>query len=400
MHRLGIRTMLLSSAVALGITGTARAADPGITDTEITIGLFAPMSGQLAAFGLDALQAAKMWYEETNKKGGIHGRKIKIIVEDDKCVPNEAVAVVKKFVTVDKTFIVHGGSCTPAAVAAQEFVTREKVPHVMLNASGDGAVIPPTRYVFGAFAGTQRTVGASLAEFAVKELKGKRVAIIAHDDDFGIANSTTFKAVATALGAQVVAAELISPRITDVTAPLLTIRAANPDVIISTAYPAPAVLIGQKYGEFSMMKTPLVQAIQGIPVPAVYAKNVGNDAALANFYYGSPLNDLTEGPKQQKWLALYKQYYPDRQPSGFMTYGLPSAMAVTRALESVGRDLTREKFIDALETVNFDSEVIAGPTAFAKDRRDGARSSIFVKFDGKTHTLMPGVYTWDGKAGM
>ena len=400
MHRLGIRTILLASAVALGITATARAADPGITDTEITIGLFAPMSGQLAAFGLDALQAAKMWYEETNKKGGIHGRKIKVIVEDDKCVPNEAVAVVKKFVTVDKTFIVHGGSCTPAAVAAQEFVTRDKVPHVMLNASGDGAVIPPTRYVFGAFAGTQRTVGASLAEFAVRELKGKRVAIIAHDDDFGIANSTTFKAVATALGAHVVAAELISPRITDVTAPLLTIRAANPDVIISTAYPAPAVLIGQKYGEFSMMKTPLVQAIQGIPVPAVYAKNVGNDAALANFYYGSPLNDLTEGPKQQKWLALYKQYYPDRQPSGFMTYGLPSAMAVTRALESAGRDLTREKFIDALETVNFDSEVIAGPTAFAKDRRDGARSSIFVKFDGKTHTLMPGVYTWDGKAGM
>ena len=138
----------------------------------------------------------------------------------------------------------------PAAVAAQEFVTREKVPHVMLNASGDGAVIPPTRYVFGAFAGTQRTVGATLAEFAVKELKGKRVAVIAHDDDFGIANSTTFKAVATALGAQVVAAELISPRITDVTAPLLTIRAANPDVIISTAYPGPAVLIGQKYGEF------------------------------------------------------------------------------------------------------------------------------------------------------
>ena len=400
MKRLsGIRHLLLAAATA-GLVGHAQAADPGITDNEITIGLFAPMSGQLTAFGLDALQAAKMWYEEVNKKGGIHGRKIKVLVEDDKCSPNDVVAVVKKFVTVDNTFIVHGGSCTAAAVAAQEFVTREKVPHVMLNASGDAAVIPPTRYVFGAFAGTQRTVGATLAEFAVKELKAKRVAIIAHDDDFGVANSTTFKAVATALGAQVVAAELISPRVTDVTAPLLTVRAANPDVIISTAYPAPAVLVGQKYGEFGMMKTPLVQAIQGIPVPAVYAKNVGNDAALANFYYGSPLNDLTEGPKQQKWLALYKQYYPDRQPSGFMAYGLPSAMAVTRALEKAGKDVTRESFIDALETVNFQSEVIAGPTAFAKDRRDGARSSLFIKFDGKTHTLMPGVYTWDGKAGM
>jgi len=396
-----IRKSLFAAALMGVLTANAaRAADPGITDSEITIGLFAPMSGPLAAFGLDALQAARMWYEETNKKGGIHGRKIKVIVEDDKCVPNEVVAVVKKLITVDKTFIVHGGSCTAAAVAAQEFVTREKVPHVMLNASGDGAVIPPTRYVFGAFAGTQRTVGATLAEFAVKELKGKRIAVIAHDDEYGVANSATLKAVATALGAQIVAAELISPRVTDVTAPLLTIRAANPDVIVSTAYPGPAVLIGQKYGEFAMMKTPLVQAIQGIPVPSVYAKNVGNDAALANFYYGSPLNDLTEGPKQQKWLALYKQYYPDRTPSGFMTYGLPSAMAVTRALEKAGRDVTRESFIDAMETLNFETEVIAGPTAFAKDRRDGARSSIFVKFDGKAHTLMPGVYTWDGKAGM
>ena len=168
MKRLsGIRHLLLAAATA-GLVGPAQAADPGITDSEITIGLFAPMSGQSTAFGLDALQAAKMWYEEVNKKGGIHGRKIKVLVEDDKCSPNDVVAVVKKFVTVDNIFIVHGGSCTAAAVAAQEFVTREKVPHVMLNASGDAAVIPPTRYVFGAFGGTQRTVGATLAEFAVQ----------------------------------------------------------------------------------------------------------------------------------------------------------------------------------------------------------------------------------------
>lgn len=396
-----LRIRILASAVAIGAwTGPAAAADPGITDTEITIGLFAPMSGQLASFGYDPLQAAKMWYEEVNKKGGIHGRKIKVLIEDDKCNPNEVVAVVKKFVTVDKTFIVNGGSCTAAAVAAQEFVTREKVPHVMLNASGDSAVIPPTRYVFGAFGGTQRTVGATLTEFAIKELKGKRLALVAHDDDYGKANVATVRAAATRLGVEVVAAEMISPRVTDVTAPMLNVRAANPDVIISTAYPAPAVLIAQKYGEYGLTKIPLVQAVQGIPVPEGFAKNVGNDAALTNFYYGSPLNDLTNGPKQQKWISLYKQYYPDRTPGAFMTYGLPSAMAITRALEKAGRDVTRESFIDALETVDFDSEVVAGPIAFAKDRRDAHRASIFIKFDGKTHRLMPGVYTWNGKDGM
>ena len=397
----GIRHLVAATATSLLLIGSgARAADPGLTDTEITIGLFAPMSGPLASFGLDPLQAAKMWYEETNKKGGIYGRKIRVVAEDDKCNPNEAVAVVKKLVTVDKTFIVHGGSCTAAAVAAQEFVTREKVPHVMLNASGDSAVIPPTRYVFGAFGGTQRTVGATITEFVIEQLKGKRIALIAHDDDYGTANAATVRAVAARLGAEVVAAEMISPRITDVTAPLLNIRAANPDVIVSTVYPGPAVLVAQKYAEYGLTKIPLAQAVQGIPVPAAFAKNVGNDTAFANFYYGSPLNDLTDGPKQQKWLALYKQYYPDRAPGAFMTYGLPSAMAVTRALEKAGRDVTRESFVDALQTLDFDSEVVAGPIAFATDRRDAHRASIFVKFDGKTHELMPGVYFWNGKDGM
>jgi branched-chain amino acid transport system substrate-binding protein len=358
MNTRRVRHLMAAMATSLLLIGpSARAADPGITDTEITIGMFAPMSGPLASFGFDPLQAAKMWYEEANKKGGIHGRKIKVVAEDDKCNPNEAVAVVKKLVTVDKTFIVNGGSCTAAAVAAQEFVTREKIPHVMLNASGDSAVIPPTRYVFGAFGGTQRTVGATIAEFAIKQLKGKRVALIAHDDEYGTANASTIRAVAARLGAEVVAAEMISPRITDVTAPLLNIRAANPDVIVSTVYPGPAVLVAQKYAEYGMTNIPLAQAVQGIPVPAAFAKNVGNDTALTNFYYGSPLNDLTDGPRQQKWLALYKQYYPDRAPSAFMTYGLPSAMAVTWALEKAGQGVTRESFIDALETVDFDSEV-------------------------------------------
>ena len=391
---------LASLALCAFQPGVGLAAEPGVTDTEITIGLFGPMSGQLASFGFDPVQAAKMWYEEVNKKGGINGRKIKVLIEDDKCSPTEVVSVVKKYVTVDNTFIVHGGSCTAAAVAAQEFVTREKIPMVMLNAAGDGAVIPPTRYVFGAFGGTQRAVGATIMEFAIKELKGKKIAYIAHDDDFGNSNWATAKAVAERMGAQVVAVERISPRITDVTAPMLKVRAANPDVIVSTAYPAQTVLIAQKYAEFGMTKTPLVVAVQGVPVPSVFAKNVDNDAALVNFYYGSPLNDLTDGPRQQKWISLYKQYYPDRTPGAFMTYGLPSAMAITRALEKAGRDLTREKFITALETVDFDSEVLAGPIAFSATRRDGHRASVFVKFDGKTHKLMPGVYSWNGKDGM
>lgn len=396
-----IRGLLFGVAtLALGFGALpALAADPGITDKEIKIGMFSPMSGQLASFGLDPLQAARMWYEEINKKGGIHGRKISVIAEDSKANPQESVAIAKKFVTVDNVFLIHGGSASAEAVAIQEYVTREKIPHVMINAAGDVAVIPPTRYVFGAFGGTQRTVGGSIMEFSIKQLRGKRIAYLTHDDDFGTANTVTAQAVAKRMGAEIVALEKVGVRTTDVTAPMLNVRAARPDVIICTFYPQVSPLVAQKYAEFGMT-VPLVTAVQGIPVPSVFAKNVGNDEALKNFYYGSPLNDLTDGPKQQKWISLYKSYYPDRTPGAFMTYGLPSAMAITMALEKAGKNVSRESFVDAMETLNFDSDVVAGPIAFDKSRRDAHRASVFVKFDGTKHTLQPGVYFWDGKDGM
>lgn len=137
--------------------------------------------------------------------------------------------------------------------------------------------------------------------------------------------------------------------------------------------------------------------MQGVPAPDALVKNVGGSAPLANFYYSIPLNDVSNGPKQQKWIDLYKSYYPDRQnPSIFMAYGLPPAMAVTRALEAAGRNLTRESFVEAMEKVNFDSGVVAGPIAFGKERRDAMRGQVIVKFDGKSTTLQPGVYVWEG----
>ena len=71
-------------------------------------------------------------------------------------------------------------------------------------------------------------------------------------------------------------------------------------------------------------------------------------------------------------------------------------MAVTKALQKAGRDLTREKFIDAMETLDLDSGIMVGRIKFGPHRRDAMRGQVIMKFDGKTNTLMPGVYEWDG----
>ncbi len=389
------------AAAALAIAPAAQAfdpsqpsgkyADPGITDTEIVIGLHAPLSGPLKAFGYDAMYAAKAWYDMINRRGGIWGRKIRVVIADDKCNPTELVGVHKKFVTVDKVFMINGGSCTHAAVAAQEYDTRNKIPYVMLNASGDSAVFPPTRYVFGAFGGTQWTVGGTIADFAMRALKGKKIAIIAHDDDYGAANSAAAIWTIKKAGGTVATLERISRKIVDVTAPVLKVRASGADVLVITTYTGPAALIVKKAHQLGL-RIPIVAAVQAIPSPPAFAKNVGNNAALANFYYGSPLNDLTDGPRQ-KWVHdMYKKAYPDRKPTAFMAYGVASAQAIVYALMMAGPNPTRESVVDALSHVNFNTGILAGPIELGPNKRDGHNASIFIKFDGKTYTRMPGVY--------
>jgi branched-chain amino acid transport system substrate-binding protein len=395
------RLALLAAMIGCGLTSTSRAfpvgdpvgpyADPGISDKEIVIGLFAPQSGPLRNFGFDPQGAAQMWYEMVNKAGGIWGRKIRLVIEDDKCDPTTLNAVVRKLVTVDKVFLLNGGSCTPASVSAQEYVTREKVPMVILNAAGDNALFPPTRYMFGAFGGTQLTVGGTMLDFTANQLHAKTVAYLGNDDDFGSANLAAAKYMAERRGVKLVAIERVPVSIVDITTPMLRIRQANPDALMITTYPQPATLAMQKVNEFGFTR-PIVMAVQSIPSPAALVKNVGNADAFKNFYYSSPLNDLTDGPRQKWILDMYKATFPDRTPTAFMAYGLPSAQAVTYALLLAGPNPTRESFVDAMSHLKFESGVMAGPIEFGPERRDGLNSSIFIKFNGSSSERMPGVY--------
>jgi ABC-type branched-subunit amino acid transport system substrate-binding protein len=141
---------------------------------------------------------------------------------------------------------------------------------------------------------------------------------------------------------------------------------------------------------------PLIQAAQGVTNPDAFAKNVGDPAALHDFYYSSAAGDLIDGPKLKQAYADYRAAYPDRKTINFlMVMGIPSAEAVVKGLQGAGRDLTREKFIDALQKVQFDSPELAAPVAFSPDRHDSLRGQIIIKFDG-THSDVVGHYEWDG----
>jgi len=392
------RRTITAGALALAATATlpALAQEPGLSATSIKIGMFAPLSGANMAYGFDVANAAKMYYDKINKEGGIHGRKIEVVLEDDRCNANDLVAAVKKLVEQDQVFLLNGGSCSAAVVAAKEYVVRSKVPMIMLNASGDGALYPPTDYIFGAFSISQYAVGGAMVDFAAKNLGAKKIAYVNHDDAYGAWNLEASKVDAEQLKVDL-AIESVSPTITDVTAPFLKLRAANPDVLVIVTYARPAALLIKKAFEMGFTK-PIVLSVTGTASLSQLAENVGGKDALKNFYIQDVLADLPGGPKIKWVYDMYKASYPELaakpdHPQTYMPYGIPSAMAIVKALQEAGPQPTRDKVLAAMKKTNFDSGVMAGPVVFTETDRAANKSTIFIKYDGTNKTLVPGVFT-------
>lgn len=385
----------LTLAASLLIGAAAGAQEPGITDKAIKVGIFGPLSGPNMAYGFDVVNAAKMYYDKINKEGGIHGRKIEYVVEDDRCNANDLVAAVKKLVEQENVFMLNGGSCSAAVVAAKDYVVRNKVPYLMLNASGDGALFPPTDYIFGAYSISQYAVGGAMVEFAAKQFGAKNVAYINHDDAYGAWNLEGSKKDAEVNGVKL-SVESINPGINDVTAPFLKVRAANPDAILLVTYARPAALLIKKAAEMGFNK-PIILSVTGTASLNQLAENVGKDA-LKNFYTQEVMIDSPGGAKLKPIYDMYKAAYPDLaakpdHPQTYMPYGIPPAMSLVKALQDAGPNPTREKVLAALKTQDFDSGVMAGRMQFGPEQRAANRSTIFIKYDGTTMAPLPGVFT-------
>ena len=396
MNRRTTLAALAAACLAWGpALAPALAADPGITPTTIRVGAFAPLSGPAMSYGFDVLNAARMWYDKVNREGGVHGRKIELVVQDDRCNANDLVAAVKRLVEQDQVFMLNGGSCSAAVVAARDYVDRAKVPWLMLNASGDGALYPPSDWIWGAFSISQRAVGGSAVVFAARHLKAKRIGYVNHSDAYGAWNLEAAKVAAEKEGVELVV-QSIDPAITDVTAPMLQLRAANVDAVLILTYARPAALIVRQANQFGM-KTPIVLTASGTADLLQLAKNAGGAAALQNFYVQEVLADLPRSPSL-KWIYdMYAAAYPDLaakpdHPQVYMPYGLPSAMTLVRALQEAGPDPTREKVQAAMQNMKVDTGVMAGPIQFTPTDHAGQQSAIYLKYDGTNQTRVPGAF--------
>jgi len=206
----------------------------------IKIGLSAPLTGQGASWGQNSLAGATLAVKEFNDQGGINGRQIELIAEDDKATPKDGVSVFTKFINIDKVAGIVGPIASSAAGPALPLAQAAKIPVIMIASAPQFTSLG--EYMFRVYPSDsyQGNIGA---EFMVNELKVKKVALMYTQNDYGQNLAKVFKEKFVSLGGEIT----FEGSYPDTTAPdfrtdIAKIKTSDSQAIYSVLYPANAVV--------------------------------------------------------------------------------------------------------------------------------------------------------------
>jgi len=373
-------TALLLSLFAAPVA--VHAADPGVTDTSIKIGMIGSLTGPAAAWGWPTINGAKMVYDAVNAEGGINGRKIEVVVEDTQCQAPLALAAAKKLVHRDNVFMLHGGSCSGEMVPVRDQMIADKVPTMLLVATMDQLVTKkPNDYIFRAFLPGSYD-GTVIADFLSTVPKVKKVVVVGHSDEHASARYGTLTEGLKKHGIEMAGLETIEVELTDATAQILKVKSLNPDAVVMVARPAPSAVFLKDAAKLGL-NVPMVGAtvvdLQDL------INRAGGIEPLKNTYvvsvYKAPLSE----PAMAPWVEMLGKYYPKDKVQASAFYGTSGALAVVEALKRAGKDLTREKFLKAMVDIkNLDGGPMACSLTYSAGDHDGCKTgAVWGVRDGK-----------------
>ena len=338
-----VLTLLLAVVVSPAPPAAAQSA-PGVTADEIKIGALGALTGPGYLYGRLIMNGAEVVYNEVNKVGGVHGRKIVLVREDDRCDAASAIAAAKKLIFQHQVFMLHGGGCSNASIAARPEVEKASVPWVVFASVADEVTLPTAPYIFSTALAASIESAAQL-EFALQQ-GAKRVAVISMRDAWGRARYNPLMETFKRKGVTPVADEEMSPDANDATPQVLRLRQANPDAVLIVLYPKAAAVYMRDAAKLGFKPIQVGQTAVGDLI--AFREQVAIPNALERFYTISHVRFTPDDPEMERWRALLQKYFPGDRLSVYNIMGIASASVVVEVLKRAGRDLTRERVRDEL----------------------------------------------------
>jgi branched-chain amino acid transport system substrate-binding protein len=387
------------AVVTLCVAGGVQAqrGAPGVTDDTITIGILGSLTGPAAIWGSGNLIAGTMYFTKVNEAGGIHGRKLKWVVEDDASTPPKGIAAIKKLQS-ENVFAVFGPSTSAVVAAARPAMDASGIPFFISIPSTPRATDPFARNVFRTGPLNDTLQGYLLADFVVGPLKAKKVALLSQSDEYGQRGAdSVVKRLREKHGMQPAAHEVFNVSDTDFTSQVLKVKEANAEALIVYGYIAPSSTIVRQAKQLG------VQAkIIGSNATSsrLYPKVVGE--AAVGVLNVITVADLPESanPTIARFREEFEKANPALVPQGrpdltdLLAYG--GAMTFVEGLKRAGRDLTRDKLIAALETIRGHESGFSLPTTFTATDHEGTKAARILEIQpGGQRKLLDVILRWE-----
>jgi branched-chain amino acid transport system substrate-binding protein len=371
-----------TSLLALGLA-TAAHAQEGITASTIKIGSMVALTGPLAPLFIPQANGTQIVFDEVNAAGGIYGRKIEYVKEDDECLPAKGVGAVKRLLYEVKPFMIVGGGCSNAAIAQKPEIIEAKIPWIITASTADGLTEPVNPYIFSSIPPAW-TEAYGILQMALDEKKTK-IAVIVQTDAWGKARIEPLREALKKKGVTPVAIEEVSPEPTDLTPTALKLKALNPDAVLMLLYPKAAVPYLRD--AFKVGLTPL--SIGASPLLEIdqIAKGAGGPDTVKNFRVVGAAGFAADDPQVAQWKAKVEKRFGDR----FNLYhlqGIAGGQFAVAALKKAGPNPTREKIIEAMATLEGRADTYAGPwKCTPTDHQCQKTLGVFALKDGRVSAV-------------
>jgi branched-chain amino acid transport system substrate-binding protein len=342
--------------VVAAILSLVMAASVGFAET-IKVGVLLPLTGSQAKFGEIEKRSYEMAAEEINAKGGVNGKKIELLFEDDTGKPDVGRSGVEKLISREKVPVITGGYSSSVTLAATPVAQQFKVPFVISTGSDDAITEKNYDYIFRVNPPASEYPNAvkSFLQGVAKDVK--TIALLYENSAFGQSSSKSFEKDAVALGLKIVVKEGYQAGAIDFKPVLTKVKAANPDMIYMVSYVMDASLLMRQSKELRINPKLFIGGGAGFTLPE-FAKSAGD---ASDYVYSATLwvETLPFPGAKEYFNNFRKKYGSETEYHGAEAY---AAMYVVADALKRAKSISPKDVRDALAAT--DMKTAFGPVKF------------------------------------
>ena len=367
-----MRALFTALAAALALAAGPALAQQGVSKNEIVVGSIQDLSGPIAGFGKQVRLGMMLRVDEINEQGGIHGRKLKLLVEDSAYDPKKAVLAAQKLVNQDKIFIMvaHIGTAQNLAAMPVQF---EKNVVNFFPVTAAREMYEPFHKLKYSFAATYYDQIRTALPKLAKDKGAKKVCTMYQDDEFGLEVVRGGEAGLKTMGMEFAEKTSYKRGATDFSSQVARMKASGCDLVVLGTIireTIGAIAEARKTGfsptflGSSAAYTDLIHKLGGKPMDGLYAT-----MTVQNPY-------LDEASQQISfWAKKYKTKF-NEDPTVFSVYGYNAIDSFARAAAKAGPNLSTDTFIKAMDSMTFETDMFgSAPATFTATKRLGSDAS-------------------------